>query len=134
MCHNGFPFCVGSLELVSELGELVSFDCILVSMATTSTAYTVGFRGTLTIQDIWTLAFTSDEPHVELVGSFLLHFYNHKLAAPASRFDRDDMSIHDVVFVKLQGFNGQGVQTSAVMVALPRPTLRRVSSTRNTRR
>ena len=85
-------------------------------------------RVTLTVHHIRVLAFTSNEPNIKLVSAFLLHLNHHCLAAPASRLDRHNVSMHDAVITSSEGCNRQGAQARAVIVCLPRHTLRRLSA------
>lgn len=73
-------------------------------------------RVTLTVHHKWVLAFTSNKPNIKFVSPILLNLDHHSLAAPASRLDRHDVSIHDVVFTSLQHWNRQGACARVVIV------------------
>jgi hypothetical protein len=54
-------------------------------------------RVALTVHHIRVLAFTSNKANIKLVSALLLHLDHHSLAAPASRLDRHNVSVHDAV-------------------------------------
>lgn len=60
------------------------------------------------------------------MSALLLHLNDYEFAAPASRLDRHNTTIHDAVFTSLQGCNWQGAQARGVIVCWPRNALRRL--------